>query len=117
VCREVAHQIVIGGIGIELKMSQKQSWPVFSIQIGKFSLLNLGHSKVEAVVLQEVKLVYLKHMKHDSYQLVGKHMTHYNMKAHEHEKSPCDNLFKGTRTYEEVLERVQTLSYELQASF
>jgi hypothetical protein len=117
VCREVAHQIVTGGIGIELKMAQKKSWPVFPVQIGKFSLLNLGHSKVEAAALEEVKLVDLEHRKHDPYQLVGKHMAHCNMKAYEHEKSPCDDLFKGTRTYEEVLERVQTLSSDLQASF
>jgi hypothetical protein len=117
VCREVAHQIVIGGIGIELKTAQKKSWPVFPIQIGKFSLLNLGHSKVEATALEEVKLVDLKHRKHDPYQLVGKHMAHCNMKAYEHEKSPCDDMFKGTRTYEEVLERVQILPSDLQASF
>jgi hypothetical protein len=101
--RKVAHQIVTGGIGIELNMSQKKYWPVFPVQIGKFSLLNLGHSKVEAAVLEEVDL---EHKKHDPYQLVGKHMAHYNMKAYEHEKSPCDDMFKGTRTYEEVLERV-----------
>jgi hypothetical protein len=59
VCREVAHQIVTGGIGIELKMAQKKSWLVFPFQIGKFSLLNLGHSKVEAAALEEVKLVDL----------------------------------------------------------
>jgi hypothetical protein len=44
-------------------------------------------------------------------------MAHYNMKAYEHEKSPCDDLFKGTKTHEEVLERVQTLPSELKASF
>jgi hypothetical protein len=46
VCREVAHQIVASGIGIELKVDQKKFWPVFPVQIWKFSLLNLGHSKV-----------------------------------------------------------------------
>jgi hypothetical protein len=65
--REVAHQIVAGGIGIEIKVSQKKFWPVFPIQVGKFSLLNLGHSKVEATTLEEVKLVNLEHMKHDPY--------------------------------------------------
>jgi hypothetical protein len=80
VCREATHQIVTGGIGIELNTSQKKSWSVFPVQIGKFSLLNLGHSKLEATVLEEVKLVDLKHRKHDPYQLVGKHMAHYNMK-------------------------------------
>jgi hypothetical protein len=44
-------------------------------------------------------------------------MAHCNMKAYEHEKSPCDDMYKGTKTYEEVLERVQTLSSNLQASF
>jgi hypothetical protein len=67
--------------------------------------------------LEEVKLVNLEHKKHDTYQLVGKHMAHCIMKAYEHEKSPCDDFFKGTKTYEEVLERAQTLSPDLQASF
>ena len=117
VCREVAYQIVIGGIEIKLKTTQKKAWPVFPVQIGKFSLLNLGHSKVEVAALEGVKLVDLEHKKHDPYQLVGKHMSHYNMKAYEHDESPWDDMFKGTRTYEEVLERVQTLPSGLQASF
>jgi hypothetical protein len=90
---------------------------VFPIQIGKFSLLNLGHPKVEAAALEEVKLVELEHRKHDPYQLVRKHMAHYNMKAYEHENSPWDDMFKGTKTYKEVLERVQTFSSHLKASF
>jgi hypothetical protein len=117
VCREVAHQIVTGGIGIELKRTQKKYWSVFPIQIGKFLLLNLDHSKVEVTVLEEVKLVHLEHRNHDPCQLVGKHMEDYNMKAYEHEKSLCDDMFKGTRTYEEVLERVQALPLYFQASF
>jgi hypothetical protein len=117
VCREVAYQIVTGRIGIELKTTQKKSWPAFPVQIGKFSLLNLGHSKVEATTLEGVKLVDLEHKKHDPYQLVGKHMAHCNMKSYEHVESPWDDMFKGTKTYKEVLERVQTLSSDLQASF
>jgi hypothetical protein len=39
------------------------------------------------------------------------------MKAYEHEESPWDDMFKGTKTYKEVLERVQTLSSGLEASF
>jgi hypothetical protein len=117
VCREVAYQIVTGGIGIELKTTQKKLWPVFPVQIGKFSLLNLGHSKVEAAALEEVKLVDLEHKKHDPYQIVGSHMAHCSMKAYEHEKSPCDDMFKGARTYEEVLDRVHALSPDLQTSF
>jgi hypothetical protein len=117
VCREVTYQIVTGGIRIELKTTQKKSWPIFPVQIGKFSLSNLGHSKVEATSLEGVKLVYLEHRKHDPYQLVGKHMGHCNMKAYEHEEYPWDDMFKGTKAYKEVLERIQTLSFDLQASF
>jgi hypothetical protein len=117
VCREVAYQIITGDIGIELKTTQKKFWPVFPVQIGKFSLLNLGHSKVEVAALEEVKLVDLEHRKHDPYQIVGNHLAHCNMKAYEHEKSPCDDMFKGARTYEEVLDKVQTLSPDLQTNF
>jgi hypothetical protein len=61
VCREVAYQIVKGGVGLELKALQKKSWPSFPVHIGKFSLSNLGHSKVEAESLEEVKLVDIEH--------------------------------------------------------
>jgi hypothetical protein len=46
VCREVAHYISKGGVGLELKALQKKPWPSFPVHIGKF-LSNLGHSKVE----------------------------------------------------------------------
>jgi hypothetical protein len=114
VCREVAHQIITGKFGIELKTSQKNFWPVFPVQIGRFSLLNLGHSKVEAAALEEVKLVNLKHRKHDPYQMVGNHMALCGMKAFEHEESPHDDIFKGVKTYKEVLDRAQTLSSNLE---
>jgi hypothetical protein len=44
-------------------------------------------------------------------------MSHCNMKAYENEESPCDDLFKGTKTYEEVLQRVQALFSNLQIIF
>jgi hypothetical protein len=117
VCREVAHQIITSSIGIELKTTQKKFWLVFPLQIGRFSLLNLGHSKVEVATLEEVKLVDLEHRKHFPYQTVGNHMYHYGMKAYEHEEFPRDDIFKGVKAYEEVLERVQTLRSDLQTIF
>jgi hypothetical protein len=117
VCREVAYQIVTGGIGTELKASQKKFWPVFPVQIGKFSLLNLGHSKVEAATLEDIKLVDLELRKHDPYKIVGNHLTQCNMKMFEHENSPCDDMFKGAKTYEEILDRFQALSPDLQTNF
>jgi hypothetical protein len=56
-------------------------------------------------------------MKHDPYQIVGSHMAHCGMKAYEHEESPCDDIFKGVKTYEEVLDKVHTLPSDLQNSF
>jgi hypothetical protein len=69
VCREVAHHIVIGGIKNELKMAQNKFWPILPVQIGKYSLLNLGHSKVEAAALGEINLLNLDHRKYDPYKL------------------------------------------------
>jgi hypothetical protein len=90
---------------------------VLLVHIGKFLLLNLGHSKVEVATLEEVKLVDLEHRKHDPYQTVGSHMAHCGMKAFEHEESPHDDIFKGVKTYEVVLDRVQTLPSDLQTNF
>jgi hypothetical protein len=117
VCREVAYQIITGGIDKELKAVQKKFWPTFPIQIGRFSLLNFGHSKVEVAALEDIKLVDVELRRHDPYQIVGNHLAQCNMKTYEHEDSPCDDIFKGIRAYEEVLDRVQALPPDLQASF
>jgi hypothetical protein len=117
VLREVVHQIVKHGIGIDLKASQKKYCPIFPVYVEKFSLLNLGHCKVEYEALKEIKLVDIEHRKHDRYQLVSRHLMHYNMKAYEHEKSIYDNIFKEVKTYEEVLNGVQASSLDLQTSF
>jgi hypothetical protein len=114
VLREVAHQIVKGGIGIEIKAAQKKSWPIFPVYVRKFSLLNLGNSKVEAESLEEIKLVDIEHRKHDPYQLVSIHLMHCNLKAYEHEEFVYDDIFKEVKSYEEVLNRVQAMSPESQ---
>jgi hypothetical protein len=95
---------VKGGIKIELKATQKKSRPIFPVHIGKFSLQNLGLSKVEGEALEEVKLLNIEYKRHDPYQLVNKHLIHCNMKAYEHEESPWDDMFKRTKNYKEVLE-------------
>jgi hypothetical protein len=115
--REVSHQIVKGGIRIELKAAQKKSRLIFPLYNGKCSLLNLGHSKVEEEVLQEIKLVDIEHRKHDPYQLVNRHLMHCNMKAYEHKKFVYDYIFKEVKAYEEVLNRVRALSPDLQTGF
>jgi hypothetical protein len=65
VCREVAYQTVIGGISKELKAAQKKVWPTFPLQVGMFSLQDFGHSKVEVVALEDVKLFNIEFKRHD----------------------------------------------------
>jgi len=36
VCREVAYQIIAGGIDKELKEAHKNFWPIFPLQVGIF---------------------------------------------------------------------------------
>jgi hypothetical protein len=70
VCREVAYQIVARGISKELKATQKKVWPTFPIQVGIITLLDFGHSKVEATSLEDVKLVDIEFKKHDPHKIV-----------------------------------------------
>jgi hypothetical protein len=117
VCREVAHQIAKGGVGLELKSLQKKAWPSFLVHIGKFPLSNLGHSKVEAESLEEVKLVNIENIKYDPYQIISRHYIHCNLKAYEHELSIYDDIFKDVKSYAEVLNRVQAFPPDSQAGF
>jgi hypothetical protein len=117
ICREIAYQLVNGGIGIELKAQQKKSWPYFPVYLGKFTLLNFVHSKVEAESLGEIKLVDIEHRKHDPYQIINKHVAQCGLKAYEHEDSFYDDIFKNVVSYDEVQSRVQTLSPDAQVGF
>jgi hypothetical protein len=117
ICREIAYQLVKGGIGIELKAQNKKSWPQFPVYIGRFTLLNFAHSKVEAESLGEIKLVDIEHRKHDPYQIVSKHVAQCGLKTYEHEDSFYDDMFRNVKSYEEVQSRVQTLSPDAQVGF
>jgi hypothetical protein len=113
----VAYQLAKGGIGLELKSLQKKTWPSFPVYVGKFILSNIGHSKAEAESLEEVKLVNIKHKKHDPYQIMSRHYIHCNLKSYEHEISVYDDIFKDVKSYEEVQDRVQALSPDSQVGF
>jgi hypothetical protein len=103
VCREVVHQTVLSGISKELKALQKKVWPTFPLQIGMFTLIDFGHSKVEAAALEDIKLVNIEFKKHDPQKIVGNHMALSNLKRYEREDSPQDEIFRGARSYQEVL--------------
>jgi hypothetical protein len=117
VCREVAYQTVEGGISKELKAAQKKVWSNFPIQVGMFTLLDFGHSKVEAATLENAKLVDIDFKKHDPHKIVENHLAWFNMKRYMHENSPYDEIFRGVRSYEEVQSRFLTLTPDQQAGF
>jgi hypothetical protein len=113
----VAYQLVNGGIGLELKAQQKKAWPSFPVYLGKIVLLNIGHSKAEDELMNEVKLANIKHRKHDPYQIISRHFTQCGLKAYEHEVSVYDDVFRNAKSYEEVQSRLQTLSPDAQVGF
>jgi hypothetical protein len=94
---------VLGRVCKELKALQKKVWPNFPLQIGVFSLFDFGHLKVEAVALEEIKLVNIEFKKHDPQNIMGNHMASCNLKIYKHEESPQDEIFRGLRSYQEVL--------------
>jgi hypothetical protein len=91
----VAYQIVAGGITKEFQVAQKKVWPTFPIQVGMFTLLDFGHTKVEVVVLEDVKLVGIEFKRHDPHKVVENHLAQFNMKRYIHKESPYDEVFKG----------------------
>jgi hypothetical protein len=100
-----------------LKAAQKKVWPTFPIQVGMFTLLDFGHTKVEATTLEDVKLVDIEFKRHDPHKVVENHLAQYNLKRYIHEESPYDEIFRGARSYEEVQSRFQTLPPDQQVGF
>jgi hypothetical protein len=117
ICREVAYQTVSAGITKELKATQKRVWPTYPIQVGEYSLLDFGHAKVEASSLEDIALSSIEFKRHDPHKVVENHLAQFNMKKYFHEDSPFDDIFRGVKSYDEVLSRIQTLSNKEQSYF
>jgi hypothetical protein len=100
---------VLSGISKELKGVSKKVWPPFPIHIGAYSLLDFGHAKAEAMTLEEMKLVDIEFNKHDPNKVVRNHLVSCGLKRYEHEDSPHEEIFWGTRSYSQVLSQVQAL--------
>jgi hypothetical protein len=100
---------MLGGISKDLKGVSKKVWPPFPIHIGTYSLLDFGHAKAEAMALEEMKLVDIEFKKHDPNKVVSNHMVRCGLKRYEHKDSPHDEIFRGVRSYSEVLSQVQAL--------
>jgi hypothetical protein len=114
-CRKIIKQIVIGGISKELKAFSKKVWPLFPIHLNTYSLLDFRHAKVEALALEDIKLVHIEFKKHDPHRVMSNHMANCGLKRFEHESSPHDDILQGTRSYTEVLAQIQDLSPEERA--
>jgi hypothetical protein len=108
---------VKGGIKKEMKALQKKVWPTFHIQVGMFSLLDFGHSKVEATTLEDVKLVDIEFKRHNPCKIVENHLSQINMKQYMHENALYDDIFRGVKSYEEVRDRLCTLPPDQQDGF
>jgi hypothetical protein len=89
-----------------LKAAQKKVWPTFPLQVGMFLLQDFGHSKVEVAALEDIKLVNIEFKRHDPQKIVETHLAQYNLKKYVHDISPQDEIFRGARSYGEVLSRV-----------
>jgi len=78
---------MLGRISKEIKELHKKVWLTLPLQIGMFSLLDFGHSKVEAAALGDTKLVNIEFKKHGPQKIIGNHMSLYNLKRYNHENS------------------------------
>jgi hypothetical protein len=102
-CRDIARQTVIDGISKELKGFSKKVWPTFPLHLNTYSLLDFGNSKVEATTLEDINLVHIEFKKHDPHRVMSNHLANCGLKRFEHENSPHDDIFQGTKSYDEVL--------------
>jgi hypothetical protein len=60
---------------------------------------------------------HIEFKKHNPHMVVSNHMASCGLKRYEHENSPHDDIFRGARSYAEVLSQIQALSPEEMAGF
>jgi hypothetical protein len=65
---------------------------------------------VEIAALKDVKLADIEFKRYNPHKIVENHLDQYNLKRYMHENSPHDEIFRVVRSYEEVLNKFQTLS-------
>jgi hypothetical protein len=109
-CREVARQTIIGGISKELKGYSKKVWPPFPVHLNSYYLLDFERAKAEAAALEDLNLVSIEYKKHDPQRVVSNHLASCGLKIFEHENSPSDDIFRGARSYAEIMAQIQTLA-------
>jgi hypothetical protein len=114
---EVSRQTVIGGISKDIKGYSKKVWAPFPIHLHSYSLLDFRHAKAEATTLEGLKLVHVEFKKHNPQRVISNHLANCGIKRFEHENSPSDDIFRGTRSYAEVLARIQALAPEERVDF
>jgi hypothetical protein len=64
-----------------------------------------------------MKLVDIEFKKHNPNKVVSNHLASCGLKKYEHEDSPHDEIFRGVRSYSEVLSRIQAPPLEDMADF
>ena len=78
--------------------------------------MDFGHAKAEATTLEDLSLVSIEYKKHDPQRIVSTHLANCGLKKFEHECSPSDDIFRGARSYGEVLVRIRSLAPKDMAS-
>jgi hypothetical protein len=114
-CHKVARKTVIGCVSKELKGYSKKVWPSFPVHFNSYSLLDFWHAKAEAAALEDLNLVSIEYKKHDPQRVVSNHLENFRLKRFEHDNSPSDEIFRGARSYEEILARIKFLAPEERA--
>jgi hypothetical protein len=113
----VDYQIARTCIAKDLKNAQKRVCPTYPIHVGIYTLLDFGHARVEARDLEEINMCSIDFKMHDPIKVVGNHCIQIAIKKYFHEDSTYDDIFKNVTSYDQVLERIQTLSKQEHSKF
>jgi hypothetical protein len=100
-----------------MKAKHKRVWTKFPIHVDLFSLSDFAHAKVEYSSLEDIRLVDIEYKRNGPHRVVENHLSQFNIKKYIHEYSPYDEVFRGVRSYDEVVIRFQNFPQDQQSGF
>ena len=100
--RELAYRITTTGTSKTLRTSKKQSWPIFPLRCGVYTLHDYKHAEKEAGKINMLNLATISNRHFDPRKVTYNVLEQAKLTKFDHEKDEFDDLFSSAESLSQV---------------